>query len=140
MLPQSRTDRVVVQEVDGELLAYDLETDQAHCLNDVTACVWRHADGRTSVEGLLETVRRESGSEVDEETLWSALEALADANLLAERVERPAGMEAQSRRNVIRRAAQIGGLAAASFAVTSILAPTPAQAQSVVLPPDPGPD
>jgi hypothetical protein len=42
---------------------------------------------------------------------------------------------------VIRRAAAIGGMAAASFAITSIVAPTPAQAQSVVLPPpDPGED
>src|SRR4051812_38780447 len=138
MFPQARTN-VVVQEVGDELMVYDLERDEAHCLEPLAARVWRLADGETPVEKLVERLAPEAANpspgEADDAAVWSALEALGDANLLVQPVEPPAEIQVRSRRQVIRRAAAIGGLAAASYAVTSIVAPTPAQAQSVVLPP-----
>src|SRR4051812_44464298 len=147
MFPQARTN-VVVQEVGDELMVYDLERDEAHCLEPLAARVWRLADGQTPVEKLVERLAREAAAspdpsprEADDAAGGAALGGLGGANLLVQPVEPPAEIQVRSRRQVIRRAAAIGGLAAASFAVTSIVAPTPAQAQSVVLPPpDPGED
>ena len=36
-LPKARTEQLIVKEVDGEVLVYDLTTDRAHCLNDTAA-------------------------------------------------------------------------------------------------------
>jgi len=137
MLPKSRKDRIVVQEVNKEVLLYDLDNDRVHCLNPMTSVIWRHADGNATVQTLLELARKEVDGDADEAGVQDALERLSDAGLLVEPVK-PAAGDHQSRRDVIRRAAVAGGALAASVAITSIMAPTPAQAQS--LPPDPGPD
>src|SRR4051794_14208275 len=136
MLPQARKDRIVVQDVDNETLVYDLNNDQAHCLDPLTALVWRHADGQTTLPTLLDLARREAGAGTDEQSVESALKSMAGANLLVEHAGQASDAEAHSRRDVIRRAAAIGGLAAASFSITSIVAPTPAQAQTAPPPPD----
>jgi hypothetical protein len=127
-------------EVDGEVLLYDRERDEAHCLNGVTALVWRHADGSTPVDSLIERVRHASATAIDEDIIWSALESLSDAHLLVEPIHRSgAAILMESRRTMMKRVAAVGAITAGA-AITSILAPTPAQAQTPTLPPDPGPD
>ena len=137
MTPHARSERLVVEEVGGELLVYDLERDQAHCLNAETSFVWRNADGNRSVSQLVEIAGQHFRNDIDEATVLSALESLSDAHLLAHPVSRAADADRQSRRQMIKRVSLAGGIAAAA-AITSIAAPTPADAQS--LPPDPGPD
>ena len=44
--PVARTESLIVKEVDGETLVYDLTTDKAHCLNDTATRVWKNCDGR----------------------------------------------------------------------------------------------
>lgn len=50
--PQARRDRLVVRDLEGETLVYDLDTYRAHYLNGVASRLGRRSHGRTSVEVL----------------------------------------------------------------------------------------
>jgi hypothetical protein len=52
-LPEARGD-VISKEVDGELLVYDRVRDEAHCLNQTAAAVWKLCDGRTTPSEIAE--------------------------------------------------------------------------------------
>ena len=41
MRPKSRTDNLVVQEMNDEVLVYDLDSNKAVCLNETAAIVWK---------------------------------------------------------------------------------------------------
>lgn len=122
--PQARHDGLVVRELPDEVLVYDLEQHEAHCLNATSAAVWRHCDGESSPSEIGFRLAREFGTPVDEEVVWLALEQLSERGLLAEAVVRPAGL---SRKQVVRR----GALVAAAIALpvtASVVAPNAAQA------------
>jgi len=40
-LPRARKDGLVIKELVNETLVYDLERDEAHCLNQTAALVWK---------------------------------------------------------------------------------------------------
>ena len=124
MNPVRRTEGLVVTEIMGELLVYDRERHRAHCLNPPAAVVFKHCDGTRSVAELARILHQELGTPADRDCVWLALDRLGDARLLTERVRRPAGAGRLSRRELVRRV----GIAVLLPAVTSILAPTPAQA------------
>jgi hypothetical protein len=42
--PISRQSNVVVQEIEGEVLIYDLKVNQAYCLNQTSALVFQLCD------------------------------------------------------------------------------------------------
>lgn len=122
MRPQARTTGIVVDEVEGEVVVYDLGRSAAHCLKGVTSLVWRYADGQTTVETLIERLREGSAHDVTEDAVWSALESLSQANLLIEPVAGPSLAFIQSRRDALRRAAVLGAITVGA-AITSVLAP-----------------
>lgn len=103
MRPHARKTGVVVEEVDGEVLIYDLARNEAHCLRDVTALVWRLADGQIPVETIIERVRESSTGDVTEDGVWSALESLSEAHLLIEPIAGPSLAFIQTRREMMRR-------------------------------------
>jgi hypothetical protein len=122
--PARRTEGLLVTEVMGEVLVYDLDRHRAHCLNPPAAVVFNHCDGTRSVADLARVLRRELGAPADPECVWLALDRLAEAELLQARVSRPARAGRLSRRALIRRI----GVAVLLPAVTSVVAPTPAEA------------
>ena len=130
-LPAARKSKLLVRELAEEVLVYDEESHRAHCLNPTAALVWEHCDGKTPVAGIAGRVGRQLSTRVAEEVVWSALEQLAESGLLAPRETSHGGGAAGrpvSRRRMIRG---LGLAAAVSLPlVTSIVAPTPAQAQS----------
>jgi Coenzyme PQQ synthesis protein D (PqqD) len=127
--PAARHDSLVVRELPGELLVYDTETHEAHCLNETAASVWKRCDGRTSVADIAATLSATLGTEIDEDVVWLALEDLWKRNLL---VGEPAPTDeaAMSRSQLIRRS----GIAAAVAVpvVMSVVAPTAAHAASCI--------
>ena len=128
MKPRARSQGLLIRELGGELLVYDLERHRAHCLNPTAALVFRGCDGRTPVPALARRLRGE-GLPADERWVWLALDRLSKANLLEAKVEPPGAVSRRlSRRELIRRAGQVAGLAVLLPAVTSIVAPTPAEA------------
>ena len=124
--PRARTERIIVKEVQDEVLVYDMDRDTAHCLNLSAAAVWKKCDGVNTPAQIANSLRTESQANVNEDFVWLALDQLARDHLLEEPLEWPGAVPRLTRREAVRR---IGiGAAIAIPLVTSILAPTPAQA------------
>ena len=130
---RARSERVLVEQIEDEVVVYDLNNDKAHLLNTTTAAVWRLCDGATTVAEMAARVSSDLDAPVGDEVVWEALAQLQRADLLEAPVEAPAPPAGMTRRTMIKRM----GLAAVAIpVVTSILAPTAAAAASVGLPID----
>lgn len=122
--PRARKDGLVIRELADEVLVYDLEKHRAFCLNKTAAAVWKRCDGETTVQEIAKALTKDLNEPVDVELVWSALDRLQKSRLLTDRVARPIERSGITRREALRRV----GLAAA---ITSIIAPTAANAQTI---------
>ncbi|HEX9917908.1 MAG TPA: PqqD family protein [Pyrinomonadaceae bacterium] len=130
--PLARERDLIVEDLKDETLVYDLQSHRAHCLNRSAALVWKQCDGRRSVAEIAGNLRREFHANADDEvTVRFALEQLTKFKLLEEHTRQPASIKSGlTRREMVRR---LGLAAAVSIPlVTSIVAPTPAQASTCV--------
>jgi hypothetical protein len=131
--PRARTEGLVVHELSDEVLVYDLHRDKAHCLNQTAALIWKYCDGKTTVASMAQQLGRELKAEcVDEKVVWYALDQLGTDHLLDEIIAPPAVLAGMSRREMVR-VLSVAAVVAVPL-VTSIIAPTPAQA-ATCLPP-----
>jgi hypothetical protein len=120
--PKARSEDLIVQEVDDEVLVYDVDSANAHCLSADAAAVWRAADGQKSEAMLADEL------DLDAEVVTRALAELEEKALL----EAPAIVQANgnghsngdTRREFGLKAAKIGGAVAAGPMIYSIVAPT----------------
>ena len=130
--PRARTEGLVVRDLPGEIVVYDRDSHQAHCLNRTAALVFRNADGRRTVGDLARLLATDTGTQVDQDVVRATLDRLREASLLeayaddtGPRVVAPAGTAPAdgSRREMLRRV----GLGAAALlpVVTSILVHPP---------------
>src|SRR5436190_8666718 len=128
VLPAARSEGLVVEHLAGETLVYDLERDEAHHLNPTAAAVFALCDGRTTASQMVAAVAQRLGQPVSAETVREAVGQLAERELLT---HAPAIEPGVSRREVVRKEAIVGaGAAVAGPVIKSIVAPTPAMAQS----------
>lgn len=137
--PKARKEKLIVQGFKDELLIYDKERHEAHCLNRTAALVWKHCDGRTSVAEISRRLGEEIEGEaaVDERLVWYALKQFKRDHLLEEKLDIPTIMLASAGRGVTRRQViQALGLTAvvALPLVTSMAAPDAGQAASCLGP------
>ena len=137
--PKARKSKLIVREFADELLVYDKKRHEAHCLNRTAAVIWKHCDGRTSIAEIAGRLASEVGESgpVDERVVWHALNQFRRDHLLEETIEIPSQMLAPLKAGVTRRQAiRALGLTAvvALPLVTSMVAPTPAQAVSCLGP------
>src|SRR5713101_2119140 len=132
--PKARAAKLIVREFGDELLVYDKERHEAHCLNRTAALVWKKCDGRTSVKEISRRLAKEMSDgegSFDERVVWHALEQFQRDHLLEERFKVPAGLlttinDGLNRRQMMRA---LGVTAVVALPlVTSIVAPTAAQA------------
>ena len=133
MKPVARKNGLVVRDLADEVVVYDQERHEAHCLNSTAATVFRNADGRRSVSDLALLLGADGpGAEA---LVEMALGQLGEARLL-ESGPSFASEPGLPRRDAMRRV----GLAAAVLLplVTSILAPTPAEAAATCVVGDAG--
>jgi len=92
---------LVIQELPGELLIYNLSTDRAFCLNETSAFVWKQADGKKTVGEIKTLMENEFNAPVNEDLIWLALDQLGRNSLMDTPAEEKfAGL---SRREVVRR-------------------------------------
>ena len=77
MKPRARKQGLVVTELPDELLVYDLERHKAHCLNPTAALVFKHCDGRRTVEQIARSLSTELDVAADERLVWLSLDRLA---------------------------------------------------------------
>ena len=125
--PKARRDGLVLRELPDELLVYDTETHEAHCLNETAAFVWKQCDGTASVAEIGHRLRATFGAEIDDEVVWLALEDLWKRQLLQGEAA-PVREGTMSRSKVLKRAAVVAAVSVP--VVTSIVAPKAAQAAS----------
>ena len=122
-LPQARTDNLVIRELDDETLVYDMERDEAHCLNQTAALVWQQCDGKTTAMQAARAMGKELDRSVDADLVWLAVKQLQRFHL----VEVSGQPLSVSRRDLVLKYAP---LALALPVIISINTPAPAQAAS----------
>ncbi len=93
--PVGRKEDIIVQDLDNEVLIYDLNDNRAMCLNETSAAVWRACDGRNSVADIVKSVG-------NDDVVWLALAELKKEKLIDYHVETPAKFDGLSRREVIK--------------------------------------
>lgn len=125
-LPRSRIENLVISELDDETLVYDLERNEAHCLNLTAALVWGHCDGRTTATQAARLLKGKLGAPVDTDLVWLAVKQLERFHLVEGARKKPA----VSRRELILKYAPA---ALALPAILSISAPTAAQGASCAM-------
>jgi hypothetical protein len=126
-LPRARKDRLIVKELEGETLVYDLDADKAHCLNQTAGSIWRHCDGQTSVSEIAQSLAGQTKTKADDTIVWLALDQLQKFDLLEEVSARPAHLAGLNRRELVKH---VGLAALALPVIMSIASPTPGQTAS----------
>lgn len=127
--PVSRKENIVVQDLDDEILVYDLNKHKAFCLNGTAAFVWQMCDGKNDIGQISKGLAKKTKSTVNEDLIWLAIEQLKKDNLLANPDQLVSGFEGMNRREVIKR---IGlGTMVALPMVAGITAPLSVNAASL---------
>jgi coenzyme PQQ synthesis protein D (PqqD) len=125
--PVARTRNLIIKELPGETLIYDLDSDKAHCLNQTAALVWKNCDGEKTASELRELLEQELSTPVPEEIVWLALDQLQRFHLLTHVPARPSCLAGTKRRELVKH---IGIAALTLPLIMSLSAPTSAQAGS----------
>ena len=131
MNPRKRQENLVVQEIGDETIIYDETRNHAHRLNHTAGLVWSHCDGQRTIADLAAVLQRGTDALVTEEVIWLALDRLEKEQLLVEPLVRPADATRITRRDVLKKAALVGGMTLMIPVVQSMVAPTPAMAMSI---------
>jgi hypothetical protein len=128
--PKSRKENLVVQELEGEVLIYDLEKNKAFCLNETSALVWQSCDGSRTISGISDFVGKQLNSQVNEDMIWLAIDQLSKENLIENKDEIKSKFEGLSRREVVRKVG-LASLVALPM-IASLTAPVAAQTGTCV--------
>lgn len=128
--PQARTEGLLVQEVQDEILVYDLKRHWAFCLNKAAAAIWESCDGQTPVAEIIRTVEKKLQVPMNEQLVWLTLDKLGKSRLLCEQITQPSDATPRiSRRKAMRK---IGGAAVIALPlITSVITPTAVQAATI---------
>jgi hypothetical protein len=130
MNPRGRQDQLLVEELPGELLVYDLIRNKAHCLNRTAAFVWQQCDGASTVPQIAARLPKELGLPADEALVWLALDRLSQAGLLQHQPTPPIGHRVLSRRDLIVKLGLAGSLAMLLPVISTANIPAAAAAAS----------
>jgi hypothetical protein len=128
--PKSRKENLVIQELEGEVLIYDLEKNKAFCLNETSALVWQSCDGSRTIAGISDFVGKQLNSRVNEDMIWLALDQLKKENLIENKDEIKSKFEGLSRREVVKKVG-LASLVALPM-IASLTAPVSAQTGTCV--------
>jgi hypothetical protein len=126
-LPFLRTENIVIKELPSEILIYDLEKNKAFCLNETARLIMEQCDGIRSIDEAIINLNQKLKSKVGEEMVWMVVDQLKSANFIEKDYEIPVAITRVSRRKILHSAAALG---IALPIITSLVAPTAAQAQS----------
>jgi hypothetical protein len=122
-LPRALRDNLVIREVDDETLVYDLDRDEAHCLNRTAALIWKQCDGKTTATQAARLLKRELGADVEADLVWLGIKQLRRFHLIETEQRTPA----VSRRDLVLKYAPA---ALTLPLVLSIVVPTAVSAAS----------
>lgn len=126
--PLSRRDNIVIQEMNDEILVYDLSINKAFCLNKTSAMIWQECDGTKSVAEISRILSKKVKSNISEDIVWLAVRQFKTDNLLANSNDFVTLFDGLSRREIVKR---IGFTSLVAFPViSSVVAPSAAHAAS----------
>ena len=130
--PLSRQSDILVQDLDDELLIYDLRINKAFCLNQTSALVFQLSDGAKTTSEISELMSQKLGVLVSEDFVWLALQDLEKENLLGKSKELTDILANLSRREMVKKV----GLASMATLplISSVVAPSAVMAQSETCP------
>mgnify|MGYP002787963674 CR=1 FL=1 len=94
---------ILVQELEKELLLYDLERNKAFCLNETSRMVWNLCDGENTVEDIHRKVSLQLKTQIPEELIWLALEGLNQEKILSNYQEIKINYNGLKRREAIKK-------------------------------------
>src|SRR5229473_7924976 len=126
-LPRARKDGLVIKELVNETLVYDLDRDEAHCLNQTAALVWKRCDGKTTIAKMTSLLQEQLSTSVSADVVWLAIKQLQRFHLVESYVEEAVAMPSVSRRNLVLKYAPA---ALVLPLIMSISAPTAAAAST----------
>ncbi len=118
-----------MQKSDHEVLVFDTNKNKAYCLNETSALVWQLCNGNNTVSELTSKMSRQLNEIVSEDLAWMALDQFKKEGLLEESDLDGNPHFGLSRRDVIRKVGFVSVVALP--VISSILAPTAIQAQSI---------
>ena len=130
--PKASKHSMLVEQIGDEVVVLDQQRMQAHRLNRTAALVWRHCDGTKTISDMVSILKDQQIQVADENLVWLSLDQLNAASLLEERIDRPMEQIRTSRRTFVRKVGAVGVLAIVLPAVSSMIVPTPAQAQTCI--------
>ena len=121
--------RLQVQDLENEVLIYDLTINKAYCLNQTAGLVYQLCDGRRTVAEISDLMSKELKTLVSEDFVWLALDGLKKDGLLENADELANHFGGLTRREAVKRV----GLASMVMLplISSVVAPNAAMAQSV---------
>ena len=123
-----RKNDIVIQELDDELLIYDLKTNKALSLNETAALVWQLSTGDKTISDIAKIATQKLNIAFSEELVWLALGQLKKENLLENGLDITISYGGKTRREVIKQVG-LASLVALPI-ISSIIAPTAVLAQS----------
>lgn len=126
--PTARNENIVVQEMENELLIYDLKTNKAFCLNETSAMIWQMCDGLKSVKEISRSLNQKLNQSISEDLIWLALDSFKKDKLLEQSEQFEIDFNGLTRRQIIKKV----GLASmiALPLIASVIAPSAAMAAS----------
>jgi hypothetical protein len=127
--PKARSKDVLTEEVGGELLVFDTQSNRAHCLNGSAAAIWQHCDGKRSLAQLAQHLFPDLESVEGEQLVRVGVERLRRRRLLeGDATERRVDL---SKRHMIKKMAIVAAAAGiAAPIISSVVAPTSSYAFS----------
>ena len=126
--PETRNENIVIQEMNKEILIYDLNTNKAFCLNETSAIIYQLCDGTRNIHEIVQSFNQITKNSITDDLIWLALDKFKQDNLLEDdSIE--INFNGLSRLQVIKKV----GLASliALPLVSSVVAPTAGMAASL---------
>ena len=112
---------LLVRTVGEEVIIYDGKTQKAHCLNGITASVWKRWEAGNSVHDICLAL-----DQPDEEIVCTILSELYGSGLLSNPIPASVHQNVLSRRDLIKKI----GIGMTVPFVTSVIVPPPTAAAS----------
>ena len=130
LLPQSRKNDLVVQQLENEILVFNTKNNKAFCLNNTSAAIWLKCNGKNSLDDITTKTRLELGNSVDRDFVSLALDQLEQNELLEHSFEVSNSLRNVSRRQLIKKVG--AGSMIALPIISSIAVPSALHAQSLL--------
>lgn len=133
--PVARHLDLVVKNLDDEIIVYDLKTNHALYLNEISGVIWKLCDGQRSVADIRHILQNEYSKKVSSDFILFAIYQLRKDNLLSDDHDIDNYLKKYWGRRAIKKFGFGLMQALPKPRIKSVLAPTAIVASCLSLPP-----